>query len=228
MKKGSIPDMVFTTSNSMKKANLLVASLITASLMSAFAEDKAAGNGWISMFNGRDLSGWKISEENPGSFKVDGGALVVAGPRAHLFYAGPDGAAKMGDFEFEATIKTFPKANSGVFIHSRWQASGWPAHGYEIQVNATHSDPRKTGSVYAVKDVMDNAPHPDGEWFTYNIRVEGKRIVIKVNGQVVNDYTEPEDPGHETRKLGEGTIAIQAHDPESVIHYKDLRFRPLP
>jgi hypothetical protein len=41
-------------------------------------------------------------------------------------------------------------------------------------------------------------------------------------------YTEPEDPGHETRRPGEGTIAIQAHDPKSVVQYKDLRFRLLP
>jgi len=183
---------------------------------------------WIDMFNGKDLTGWKVSTENPGSFQVKDGLLIIDGPRAHLFYTGPDGKAAMRDFEFEAMVKTFPSANSGVFFHTRWQASGWPAHGYEAQVNATHKDPRKTGSVYAVKDVLNDSPNKDGEWFKYSIRVEGKRIVIKVNDKVVNDYTEPEDPGHETRKLGEGTIAIQAHDPQSVVHYKDLRYRSLP
>ena len=211
----------------MKKLLLITTALLSASLITS-ADEKAADDGWITMFNGKDLSGWKVSEESPGSFKIEDGVLIINGPRAHLFYVGPDGDAKMHDFEFEASIKTFPKANSGVFFSTRWQASGWPAHGYEAQVNATHSDPRKTGSIYDVKDVMNDAPHKDGEWFTYNIRVQGKRIVIKVNGKVVNDYTEPEDPGHETRKLGEGTIAIQAHDPESVAHYKDVRFRPLP
>lgn len=212
----------------MKKVVLFLTSLLTASLMTASADEKTAGDGWIAMFNGKDLSGWKVSEENPGSFKIEEGILIVDGPRAHLFYTGPEGDAKIRNFEFEASIKTFPKANSGVFIHTRWQAFGWPAHGYEAQVNATHPDPRKTGSVYAVKDVMNDAPHKDGEWFTYHIRVEGKRIVIKVNDKVVNDYTEPEDPGHATRKLSEGTIAIQAHDPNSVIHYKNVRYRPLP
>lgn len=196
--------------------------------MTASAEEKAGGDGWIAMLNGKDLSGWKVSEENPGSFKIKDGVLIIDGPRGHLFYVGPDGNAKLRNFEFEASIKTFPKANSGVFIHTRWQASGWPKHGYEAQVNATHSDPRKTGSIYAVKDVMNDAPHKDGEWFTYNIRVQDKRIVVSLNGEVVNDYTEPENPDHETRKLGEGTIAIQAHDPQSVIHYKDMRYRPLP
>jgi hypothetical protein len=196
-------------------------------LCSTFATARA-DDGWVAMFNGKDLTGWRASDENPGSFQVKDGLLVIDGPRGHLFYQENGTDAKLGNFEFEAEVLTFPKANSGIFFHTRWQAAGWPAHGYEAQVNASHKDPRKTGSVYAVKDVLDNAPNKDGEWFTYHIRVEGKRIIIKVNGEVVNDYTEPEDPGHEKRRLSEGTIAIQAHDPESVVHYKNLRLRKLP
>ncbi len=189
------------------------------------ADDSAKADGWIQLFNGKDLSGWKVSEENPQSFQVKDGMLVVDGPRAHLFYGGADGTASFRDFELEMMVKTHPKANSGVFFHTRWQASGWPSHGYEAQINASHSDARKTASVYGVKDVMNDAPNKDGEWFKYNITVQGKRIVIKVDDKVVNDYTEPADPGHATRKLGEGTIAIQAHDPKSVVHFKDLRIR---
>lgn len=206
---------------------MLKLHILLLALCSTFATARA-DDGWVAIFNGKDLTGWKPSDENPGSFQVKDGILVIDGPRGHLFYQEDGEDAKLRNFEFEAEIKTFPKANSGVFFHTRWQAGGWPAHGYEAQVNATHGDPRKTGSIYAVKDVMDNAPHKDEEWFTYNVRVEGKRIVISVNGEVVNDYTEPEDPGHEKRRLGEGTIAIQAHDPESVIHYKNIRLRKLP
>ncbi len=183
---------------------------------------------WIDIFNEKDLTGWKVSEENPDSFQVVDGILVVDGPRAHLYYQEDGADAKLRNFEFEAAIKTFPSANSGVFFHTRWQERGWPRHGYEAQVNATHGDPRKTGSIYNVKDVLNDAPHEDGEWFTYHVRVEGKRIVIRVNGKIVNDYIEPEDPGHENRRLSEGTIAIQAHDPKSVIHYKNIRLRKLP
>jgi hypothetical protein len=202
--------------------------LMFASVVLLILTGLASGGEWIDMFNGKDFTGWKVSTENPGSFQVKDGLLVAHGPRAHLFYVGPDGKVAMRDFEFEAMVKTFPKANSGVFFHTRWQENGWPAHGYEAQVNATHSDPRKTGSVYAVRDVMNNAPHKDDEWFKYSLIVKGKNIMIKVNDKTVIAYTEPEDPGHETRKLGEGTIAIQAHDPQSVVHYKDLRFRLLP
>lgn len=194
-------------------------------LAGSFAHAEAE---WVEIFNGKDLTGWKASKENPESFQVKDGILVVDGPRGHLFYQEDGGDAMLRNFEFEAKIKTFPQANSGIFFHTQWQAHGWPAHGYEAQVNATHQDPRKTGSIYNIEDVLDEAPHLDGEWFTYHVHVEGKRIVIKVNGEIVNDYTEPDDPGHATRKLGAGTIAIQAHDPKSVIHYKNIRLRKLP
>jgi len=202
---------------------LTIFLLFALSLVNLRAESE-----WIDIFNGKDLTGWKVSEENPDSFQVVDGILVVDGPRAHLYYQEDGADAKLRNFEFEAAIKTFPSANSGVFFHTRWQERGWPRHGYEAQVNATHDDPRKTGSIYNVKDVLNDAPHEDGEWFIYNVRVEGKRIAIRVNGEIVNDYTEPEDPGHENRRLSEGTVAIQAHDPKSVIHYKNIRLRKLP
>jgi len=203
---------------------LTLSGLLACSLPAIHAADD---DGWVTIFNGEDLSGWKASDENPGSFHVVDGTLKIDGPRGHLFYVGDDGDAAFSDFEFRAKVMTEPKANSGIFFHTKWQAEGWPSQGYEAQVNATHSDRRKTASIYAVQDVMDEAPHKDNEWFDYHIKVEGKKITITINGEVVNEYTEPEDPGHETRRLGKGTMAIQAHDPESVIHYKDIQLKIL-
>jgi hypothetical protein len=199
----------------------------------------AAADEWTSMFNGKDLSGWKsnaATEHQPaGIFSVTGGELTVSGGRAHLFYAGADGNAKFKNFEFKAKVKTTPDSNSGIYFHTQFQEKGWPSAGYECQVNATHSDRKKTGGLYAIADVMDSAPHKDGEWFDYAIKVEGKHIVISINGKVTTDWTEPADwdpaktlsnmPG---RKLAEGTIAIQGHDPKSVTLYKDLFIKALP
>ncbi len=215
---------------------LKLLSVLATVLCSAAA---TAADEWTSMFNGKDLSGWKsnaASENQPaGVFSVKDGELIVSGGRAHLFYVGADGNAKFKNFEFKAKVKTTPNANSGIYLHTRFQEKGWPGAGYECQVNATHSDRKKTGGLYAVADVMDNAPNQDGEWFDYAIKVEGKHIVISINGKVTTDWTEPADwdpaktlsnmPG---RKLGEGTIAIQGHDPKSVIHYKDLFIKALP
>lgn len=197
-----------------------------------------AAEEWISMFNGKDLSGWKSNEapeSKTGVFTVKDGELVVSGGRAHLFYTGTDGEAKFKNFEFRAKVRTTPGSNSGIYIHTQYQDTGWPAAGYECQVNATHTDPKKTGGLYAVADVMNQAPHKDDEWFDYSIKVEGRRIIVSINGKVTTDWTEPADwdpaktlKGMPGRKLGEGTIALQGHDPKSVIHYKELRIRALP
>lgn len=218
----------------MMKHRLLTALLLLAAVTSSSAED-----GWISMFNGKDLSGWKSNtetEKQPASvFAVKNGELVVDGGRAHLFYVGADGKASFRNFEFKAKVKTTPGANSGIYFHTLYQERGWPSAGYECQVNATHTDPKKTGGLYAVADVLDNAPNKDDEWFDYSIKVEGRRIIVSINGKVTTDWTQPEDwdpaktlNNMQGRKLGEGTIAIQGHDPKSVIHYKDIFIRPLP
>ncbi|MEX2169934.1 MAG: DUF1080 domain-containing protein [Pirellulales bacterium] len=200
----------------------------------AFADEKpeADSDGWIELFNGKDLSGWKVSTDNPDSFQVEDGKLIVKGPRAHLYYAGPIEDADFTNFEWKCEIMTKPKANSGMYFHSEYQAESWPKKGYEVQVNSSHGDPRKTGSLYAIEDVMDNAPSEDNEWFTQHVIVNGKRIIIKVNDKVVVDYTEPEDverTGNDVGKLiDSGTFAIQAHDPGSEIHYRSIMVKPLP
>jgi hypothetical protein len=194
-----------------------------------------AEDGWTSMCNGKDLTGWKSNEETPGSFSIEDGAIKVNNGRAHLFYTGPNGDARFTSFEFKAKVKHMQNSNSGIYIHTAYQDKGWPDKGYECQVNSTtHKDPKKTGGLYAVKDVLNTAPVGDDEWFDYHIKVDGKHITISINGKVTTDWTEPEDwdpakalknmPG---RKLGEGTIALQGHDPKSVVYFKDLFIKPL-
>jgi uncharacterized protein len=184
-------------------------------------------NGWVSLFDGETLNGWQASE-NKGSFSVADGKIVVDGPRSHLFYDGPVGDANFTNFEFKADVYTYPNANSGIFFHTEYQENGWPSVGYEAQINATHRDPRKTGSLYAVKDVMHDAPHHDHEWFTYHLRVVGDHIVFKVHGETVLDHTEKPSDIKGRRKLSSGTISLQAHDPDSRIYFKNLYIRPLP
>ncbi|ERM84905.1 hypothetical protein P872_22860 [Rhodonellum psychrophilum GCM71 = DSM 17998] len=186
---------------------------------------------WISLFDGKSLDGWKISE-NPASFSIEEGVLKVDGKRAHLFYDGPIGNHDFKNFEFKAEVKTKPGANSGIFIHTQFQEEGWPSVGYEIQVNQTHSDWRKTGSLYSVNDVKEVFVK-DNEWYTQHIIVKGDKITVKINDKVVMEYVESEDKERDpakigTQKLSSGTIALQAHDPKSVIYYKNIQVKLLP
>jgi uncharacterized protein len=188
----------------------------------SWAQDKT---GWVSLFDGKSLDGWRASE-NPKSFRVEDGILIADGPRAHLFYEGSLQDAKFRDFEMRMDVKTFPRANSGIFFHTRYQDSGWPGQGYEVQINATHSDRIKTGSIYGVKNVMDTAPHQDNEWFHLHFIVKGKEVLVNVDDKVVNHFVEPDDVSG-SRRIGEGTVAIQAHDPNSVIHFRNIELRVL-
>jgi hypothetical protein len=191
---------------------------------------KKSSNGWVSIFDGTSFSGWKASE-NPSSFTIQNGMIVVNGDRGHLFYEGNIANHQFKNFEFTADVMTEPGSNSGIFIHTTYQETGWPSRGYEVQVNNSHTDWRRTGSLYGVNDVREVFVN-DKEWFTEYIRVEGKKITVKINDKTVMEYTEPEgvekQAGREEKHLSTGTIALQAHDPKSKVYFKNIRIRILP
>ena len=206
------------------KATLTVLVLL---LVLSFTPRQSAE--WVSLFDGKSLDGWKASE-NPETFSVVDGKIKVAGPRAHLFYVGTVENHNFDDFEFKAQVMTEPGSNSGMYIHTEYQEEGWPSKGYEIQVNNSHTDWRRTGSLYAVDDVRD-VYVKDNEWYTEHIIVKGKQITVKINGNTVVNYTEPDDAERPDsmsgRRLSSGTVALQGHDPKSVVYYKDIMVRPL-
>jgi len=178
---------------------------------------------WTDLFNGKDLAHWKISE-NPTSFRVENGELIVEGNRGHLFYDGQTSK----NFEVHARVKTYPGANSGLYVCTAFLENDWPKQGYEIQVNNSHTDWRRTASVYGIQDTKETYVK-DGEWFDLNVIVQGNHITTKINGQIVIDYTESAERsnGTDPRKIQAGTIAIQAHDPKSKVAYQQIQVRNL-
>jgi len=201
--------------------------LSLAVLVVTVANSASAGEkGWVSLMDGKSFKGWKASE-NSDSWTVEDGAFVCAGPRSHLFYVGDK--QPFENFEFRCEVKTTPGSNAGIYFHTEYQEEGWPKKGYEAQVNNTHKDPKKTGSLYAVENVLE-APAEDGEWFDYHIKVDGKRIVITVNGKECVDFTEEPDrkAGKDFgRVLSEGTFALQAHDPDSKVYFRNIEVKRL-
>lgn len=192
------------------------------------AAEQAAG--WQSLFDGRSLDGWRASDA-PGSFSVKDGAIVVRGPRSHLFYLGPVNQHVFKNFELKLDVLTFPKANSGVYFHTEWQEVGWPNKGYEVQVNNSHGDPSRTGGLWGIQD-YPKVVSPDGQWFTLTTRVEGMHVQTWINDTRVADYTQEANPPRpkslEQRLLTQGTFALQGHDPESEVHFRNIKVRVLP
>jgi hypothetical protein len=204
-----------------------LAALLAALAAPAPGDDKK--DGWVSLFNGKDLTGWKTHPGSPGDWKVEDGVLVGRGKASHLF-------SERGDyknFHFKVEVMVNDKGNSGQYFRTKFE-KGFPA-GYEAQINATGGDKVKTGSLYPdgrQKDMRDpetmkqivvlEAPHKPDEWFTQEVICNGDKITILVNGKKTVEWT---DPKH---RFKQGHFAIQQHDPGSVIKLRKAEVKELP
>ncbi len=212
---------------------ILMMSLLLALIRPAFGLPE---NGWISLFDGKSLKNWKAAE-NPKSFKVVDGQIAADGPRAHLFFMGPDPRPEFTNFEASVDVLARPGANSGFYFHTQFQDKNWPAQGFEIQINNTQGkfgdylEFKKTGSLYGVRNIYKQLVE-DNAWFNLKARVEGKRVKIWVNQVLVVDYLEPESPLqaglNPGQVLSHGTFALQCHDEGSKVFFKNIRVHPLP
>jgi Domain of Unknown Function (DUF1080) len=208
----------------MKKIALLC--IFLAAAVARAADD----DGFVQLFNGKDINDWKASDQ-PGTFSVENGAIVVHGNRSHLFYVGPIHDHDWKNFHLRAELMTFPVANSGIYFHTAWQEKGWPDKGFEVQVNNSHGDHKRTAGLYDIKDTFE-PPVKDNVWFTMEIIVQDKHVITKVDGKVITDWTQPDGfmppPNHPGRVIDHGTFALQGHDPGSKTLYRKVEVKPLP
>jgi len=196
----------------------------------------AADEPWISLFNGRDLEGWRPSEHKD-AWQVRDGEIVADGARSHLFYTGPIHGASFKNFDLEVDAMARPGCNSGVYFHTAYQETGFPIKGFEVQINNTaggegnYRERKKTGSLYGLRNIYKQLI-ADDTWFKVQVAVRGKNVQIRLNGMLVVDYTEPAPPiippGLEReRYLDRGTFALQGHNPGSVARFRSVRVRPV-
>jgi len=194
--------------------------------------------GFTALFNGTDLTGWKIAGP-PESFSVKDGAIVANGAASHAFYDGPFRNHSFRNLELKVDVMTRQGANGGIYVLTEFEANPanvraagrFPSTGFEIQVNNSHTDRIRTGSLYHVQDILDDSPARDDEWFTEDIVVSGETITVKVNDKQVVEWRQPADwnggrEGPGRRITGPGTIALQAH-PGSTVYYRNIRIKPL-
>jgi hypothetical protein len=221
----------------MRTCTLLLSLILAAGLQTAAP---VVEPGFTSLFNGKDFTGWKISGPAE-SFTIQDGAIVAHGLVSHAYYDGPFRNHSFRDFELKIDVMTRAGSNGGIYVLTEFQepsaglarASGrFPSQGFEIQVNNSHTDRARTGSLYHVSDVMDTSPAKDDEWFTEHIIVKGETITVNVNGKQTAQWTQPADwnggrEGPGRRITGPGTIALQGHDPNSTVYYKNIRIKPL-
>ncbi len=212
---------------SMKSNSLLfltAAALLTTAAQLCAAEAEA---GFTPLSDGKSFDGWKSSIDHTNTWKLEEGAFVTRGETAHLFYAGP--LAPFTNFDLKVDVMTDAGANGGIYFHTRYQERGFPKYGFECQVDNTHSDWKKTGSLYDVVNIA-KSPAQDNQWWTQEVIVQGRKVTVKIDGATLLEYNEPpgSQPGAQyARKLSSGTFALQAHDPKSVVRYKNIRVKRL-
>jgi len=213
--------------------------LAIAVLGSVGAAAQTVETGFTSIFNGRDFTGWTIAGPAE-SFTIQDGAIVAQGQASHAYYTGSVGNHRFRDFELKVDIMTRAGSNGGVYVLTEFQETGgnvrasgrFPSKGFEIQVNNSHTDRIRSGSLYHVVDVLDQSPAKDDEWFTEHIIVKGDTITVNVNGKQMVRWTQTPDwdggrEGPGRRITGPGTIALQAHDPNSTVYYRNIRIKQL-
>jgi hypothetical protein len=205
--------------------SLLLSSITALAAFSLCAAEKEEG--FVQLFDGKSFDGWKIADAQNNSWRIEDGTIVANGKPSHLFYVGDGKPFK--DFELKVDVMTEPGSNGGIYFHTKYQETSWPRAGFECQVNVTHTDYKKTGSLYDVAN-LGVTPAQDNKWWTQHITVKGNKVQVRIDGKLVLEYNEPPgtQPGKDfQRKLGEGTFAFQAHDAKSVVRYKNIRAKRL-
>ena len=212
---------------------LLALGMLATASTAALAQltDEMKRDGWVSIFDGKTLEKWKSNEATEG-WKVENGTIVGFGGRNHLYYM-----EEYTNFEFKIDVKINKGGNAGVYIKSQWQDAAWPTTGFELQVNSSHGDPQKTGTLYNIVKIF-KAPHGDDEWYTYHLTCKGNTLEVRVNGDLLYAYVDPLEKGgvpqegkiteHNKRISQKGYIALQQHDPESTPAFKNIFVKKLP
>lgn len=210
-------------------AGLLTAALATLSSGPSSRADAAdkGGDKWVELFNGKDLTGWKTHPADKAKWEVVDGVLTGTGPAGHLF-------SERGDyrnFRYRVEAMINDHGNSGQYFRAQFGPS-FPK-GYEAQINSTHGDPIRTGSLYPAFSPRLSASekqrilvlkqlHKPDEWFTQEVIAEGNHFVIKVNGKTTVDFVD------RNNTYPKGHFALQQHDPKTVVKFRKIEVIELP
>jgi hypothetical protein len=238
---------------------LLIATLgLLLTIGHSVADAPDAESGFVSLFDGTTLDGWKVGD-NANTFSVRDGMIVMEyvatnqGP-AHLYYVGDINNHKFRNFDFRAEVMTFPGANSGIYFHTAYQDANWPKRGIECQIDNTHSDWRRTGSLWGIrniswgpetpsadnKEIVTILPEPpvtDNNWYTQEVIYQNGLVTVKLNGKTMFDFKITDAEAEHKLPTGMtwlplGTFALQGHPPMpghiSKAYFRNIRVKILP
>ena len=193
--------------------------LVTLVAANSFGADEPK---WVSLFDGKTMKGWERVGNEKSVWEVKDGALRGSGPASML--VSTTGPYK--NFKYRAEVKISDGGNSGLYFRTT-RKPGF-SDGYEAQIDSTHTDPIRTGSLYGFCHVYKQLVKPD-TWFTYEIEVrddvwrgrEMTRIKVTVNDNELYEYMDF------AKTFPAGHFAFQHHDPGSIVHIRKAEVLPL-
>ncbi len=173
---------------------------------------KEIREGWIRLFDGETPFGW--APRGTAQWRVENGALTPIPGTGGGFLCT---TSEFADFEFKAEFWIDGEANSGVFLRCPLAGDITPVTAYEVNIFDAHPQ-WPTGSINEVARRKGN-PRTVGRWNRYEIRAEGPRFLVRLNGRTVLDTT---DPRH-----ARGLIGLQTLTGQGVVRFRKVALRPL-
>lgn len=185
------------------------------------------------LFTGAGLDGWK--HVGPGGFDFRDGSLFTRGGMGLLWYS----RRVVGDEIVRVVYRVGREEdNSGVFVRIDGPpADPWHAvhHGYEVQIFAPADDRHATGCVYSMSSALSRPQRPPGLWNEMAIELDGERIRVHLNDEVVTEFdadgdVPPRERDYEPERgprPTHGYVGLQNHDGPSVVEFAEVSTAPL-
>jgi len=207
----------------MRKTSLWLPVLLISFVLSAQRRDEP-NPGWVSLFNGKDLTGWvKVGNEK---WDVEDGVIHGQGITKEYGYLRTEGQYK--DFHLSLRFKCEADGNSGVFFHTNFKpGTADVSQGLQFEIDRVLN--HHTGGVYGDGRNWIVWPAPENEtvirpydWNDFLLMVEGNRYVSRLNGILMVDFTDPRP------RSFDGYIALQLHSGgQGNMKFKDIFIRDL-
>lgn len=202
-----------------------IALLATATSAVGVAAEKVDDDGFVRVFNGKDLEGFLTT----GNWIVEPDGVIALQPQEQRFRLLPDIRTFLwledtyDDFVLDLEFKVQERTNSGVFVRcsssrSYLEVQVCDSHGEEEPL--THAD---CGAVFGIAAPSKNMVKPAGEWNHARIRLDGDQMSVRLNGQevVALDLSDSE----KTREIQGGRIGFQ--NDNTPVSYRNLRIKRL-
>ena len=172
------------------------------------------------LFNGNDLSGWKVI--GPECWSAAEGVLRCTGEGGGWVHT----EKQYADFDLRLEYKISPEGNSGVFFRAPDEGEPWRS-GFEVQILDDYGDEPDTHTAGAIYDILapsKNASKPAGEWNQEEVICRGRQLMVILNGERVIDVNLDSDARLKER-AGSGYLGVQNHG--NLVEFRNIRVRPL-